>query len=250
MYLYGVMLLSSLVELLLLLAANRLTGCPPAPGRCLLAALLGGLYSGACLLPQLQCISHALWRCGFLCLLGIVAFGWHSYSLRRTALFLFLSMALEGTAAALGGYKDGILPAAAAVLALSFLGFPKGRQELVEVELSRGDKHTALLALRDTGNRLTDPVTGQRVLVADDRSAETLLGLTRQQLRSPAETVASGVVPGLRLIPYRAVGQAAGLLVAIRLDKVRIGKWEGSSLVAFAPEGLGGNYRALTGGTV
>ena len=91
MYLYGVMLLSSLVELLLLLAANRLTGCPPAPGRCLLAALLGGLYSGACLLPQLQCISHALWRCGFLCLLGIVAFGWHSYSLRRTALFLFLS---------------------------------------------------------------------------------------------------------------------------------------------------------------
>ena len=106
------------------------------------------------------------------------------------------------------------------------------------------------LPRRGRGNRLTDPVTGQSVLVADDRSAQTLLGLTRQQLRSPVETVASGAVPGLRLVPYRAVGQAAGLLVAIRLDKVRIGKWEGSSLVAFAPEGLDGNYRALTGGTV
>ena len=250
MYLYGVMLLSMLVDLLLLLAANRLAGCPAAYGRCLLASLLGGLYSGVCMLPGLRFAGSAVCRLLLVSILGLIAYGLGCHSLRRTALFLFLRMALEGLAVAMGSGGGPSLWAAVAVLALCFLGFPKARQELVEVELSRGDKHTALLALRDTGNRLTDPVTGQSVLVADDRSAETLLGLTRQQLRRPAETVASGVVPGLRLVPYRAVGQAAGLLVAIRLDKVRIGKWEGSSLVAFAPEGLGGKYRALTGGAV
>lgn len=249
MYVYGVMGLSFFVYLLLLLAANRLTGCPPLFSRCVMASLLGGLYSGMCLLHWLPFGHSAVYRGILLCLLGLVAFGVKLHSLRRTALFLVLCMALEGAVTALG---SGVwtLPAAAAVLSLCFLGFPRGRRELVEVELTRGDKHTALLALHDTGNTLTDPVTGQSVLVADDKSAQTLLGLSRQQLRSPAETVASGVIPGLRLIPYRAVGQAAGLLVAIRLDKVRIGKWEGSSLVAFAPEGLGGHYRALTGGTV
>lgn len=250
MYLYGVMLLGGVVNCLLLLAANRLAGYPPAYGRCAAASFAGGLYTGACMVAKLQFLGNPLCRFLVLCGLGALAFGVDTRSLRRTALFLFLSMALEGTATALGRGGVPSFGAAVAVLGLCFLGFPKVRQELVEVELYQGDKHTTLLALRDTGNRLTDPVTGQSVLVADDRSAQTLLGLTRQQLRSPAETVASGVVPGLRLVPYRAVGQAAGLLVAIRLDKVRIGKWEGSSLVAFAPEGLGGKYQALTGGTV
>ena len=250
MYLYGVMLLGSVVDLLLLLAANRLAGCPTPYSRCVAASLLGGLYTGICLVPQLQFLGNPLCRFVLLCGLGVLAFGVNVHCLRRTAIFLFLRMALEGAAAALGRGGVPSLGVAVAVLGLCFLGFPKVRQEMVEVELSRGDRHTTLLALRDTGNRLTDPVTGQSVLVADDRSAMTLLGLTRQQLQKPAETVASGVIPGLRLIPYRAVGQASGLLVAIRLDNVRIGKWKGSSLVAFAPEGLGGNYRALTGGTV
>ena len=255
MYLYPVMLISFLVDLLLLLAANRLTGCPPALGRCLLAAMAGGVYSGACMLPALGSLGSTVCRMAVLGLLGAVAFGPNRRGISRCALFVFLNLALEGAAAGLG--KDGLWPvlaAVAAVLGLCAAVFYTGRpgQELVEVELSRGEKHTAMLALRDTGNTLKDPVTGQSVLITDHRSAETLLGLTREQLHSPVETVASCVIPGLRLIPYRAVGQRSGMLVAIRLNRVRIGTWKGSALVAFAPEGLGesGTYRALTGGSL
>ena len=143
------------------------------------------------------------------------------------------------------------VPAVAGLVALTCgIGFRNGGQELVEVELRRGEKQVRLLALRDTGNTLTDPVTGKSVLVADAQSAETLLGLTRAQLADPVGTLASGILPGLRLIPYRAVGVAGGMLLAIRMEGVRIGNRTGEQLVAFAPEGLGGDgtYRALTGG--
>ena len=255
MYLYGAMILNFLVDLLLILAANRLAGCPPSAVRCLMGAMLGGLYSGACMLPGWTVLGSLLCRGAVLVGIGLIAFGISCYVLRRCALLIFLSFALEGVVMGSGGGgAASLLTGTAAVLVLCFLGFRGGAasQELVEVELAKGEKSTALLALRDTGNTLRDPVTGQSVLVADHRSAAALLGLTRQQLLSPVETVASGVVPGLRLIPYRAVGCAGGMLVAIRLDQVRIGKWRGSTLVAFTPDGLGGNgaYRALTGGMV
>jgi len=116
------------------------------------------------------------------------------------------------------------------------------------VELSYGDKRVQLTALRDTGNTLRDPVTGRQVLVVDASTAGKLTGLSVQQLKKPVESVTA--LPGLRLIPYRAVGQAGGLLLALKIPQAKIGSWQGSALVAFAPEGLGsdGTYQALTGG--
>ena len=107
-----------------------------------------------------------------------------------------------------------------------------------------------MTALQDTGNTLCDPVTGRPVLVVGVEIAQQLTGLTQQQLRCPVEAIAEAPLPGLRLIPYRAVGQPSGLLLALRLQDVRIGNWKGSSLVAFAPDGLSreGAYQALTGG--
>ena len=79
---------------------------------------------------------------------------------------------------------------------------------------------------------------------------DPMLGLTRQQLQRPVETVEAGICPGLRLIPYRAVGQPGGLLAALRMERVKIDSWQGSMVVAFAPNGLDreGAYQALTGG--
>ena len=77
-----------------------------------------------------------------------------------------------------------------------------------------------------------------------------LTDLTAAQLRNPLETVGNRVLPGLRLIPYRAVGQPAGMLVAMRLQNVKVGDRCGAALVAFAPECIGRNegFQALTGG--
>ena len=252
-YLDLVMLLNFTVDLLLLLAANRVAGYPASIARCAAAAAIGGVYGSVCLLPGFHFLGNTLWRLVSLALISMAAFGWNRSALHRGVLFCLLSMALGGIAQGFESSGFLQLSAAAAVLGiLCAVGFRRGSvgQTFVEVELFRGDRCVKLLALQDTGNTLRDPVTGQSVLVADATSAEELLGLTVSQLRDPVQAVASGAVPGLRLIPYRAVGTSGGMLAAVRLERVRIGKWNGSTLVAFSPDGLGtdGTYRALTGG--
>lgn len=254
-YLYVVLLINFFVDLLLILAANRFGGYPAQIGRCIGAAVLGGIYGAVCLQPGFLFLGNTLWRFVFLGMMGAIAFGWNRSGLRRCMLFILLSMALGGIVQGMGERRIASLLLGMAVLGgLCAFGFrgPMACQELVEVELSAQGRKEKLLALRDTGNGLRDPITGQSVLVADAKTAQTLFGLDRQQLRCPVETVAAGIIPGLRLIPYRAVGQSAGMLVAVRMEQVRIGKWQGSTLVAFAPEGLGENhtYRALTGGMI
>ncbi len=248
-----VLLINFSVDLLLLLAVNHISGRPAPIGRYFLAAAIGGVYGGACTLPGFAFLGNPLWRLVILGTISLIAFGFCKNCIHEGALFMLLRMALGGIVQAMGEEKmSSLLLGATFLLGLCAFGFrgKMSHQEFVEVELFARGKQEKLLALRDTGNGLRDPITGQNVLVADAESARTLFGLNKQQLRCPIETVAAGIIPGLRLIPYRTVGQSAGMLVAIRLDQVRIGKWQGSTLVAFAPEGLGENetYRALTGG--
>ena len=58
-YLDLVMLLNFLVDYLLLLGTNRLSGSPMTPGRCALAAVLGSVYAGACLLPGFRFLGNS-----------------------------------------------------------------------------------------------------------------------------------------------------------------------------------------------
>jgi len=252
-YLDLVILLNFLVDFFLLKGANRLAGFPDITGRIVFAACVGGIYGGICLLPGFRFLGSFLWRITALAVISLIAYGWGMGTLRRGILFLLLSMAMGGIAIGLGnGSFLGVAGAAAAVGAMCVLGF-RGKvfgREYVPVELAYGGKSLRLLALRDTGNTLTDPVTGQSVLVIDAKAAEHLLGLSASQLGDPIEAVRAAVIPGLRLLPYRSIGKSAGMLVALRLEKVRIGEWEGSALVAFAPHELDGEgtYQALTGG--
>ena len=88
------------------------------------------------------------------------------------------------------------------------------------------------------------------MLVIGADAAEKLTGLTRMQLEDPLDTVAKRSLPGLRLIPYRAVGQPAGLLLALRLKNVQVGDRRETAVVAFAPERIGihEGFQALMGG--
>ncbi len=254
-YLDLVVALNFVIDLLLLAGTSRLSGHPVAWGNTALGAALGGLYAGCCLLPGFSFLGNLLWRTVCLGLMGAVSFGVSPSGVRRCLLFVLLSMALGGVALSLGsGGIAGLLAACAVVYVLCGAGlrFPPGSRELVSVELTWQGKKEKLTALRDTGNSLKDPVTGRSVLVVSASVADSLLGITRQQLLTPVETVASGAVPGLRLIPYRTVGQSGGMLAALRMENVKIDRWQGSTLVAFAPGGLDaeGAYQALTGGMV
>lgn len=250
-----VMGLNFLVDFLLILGTNRLAGFPAGAGRAAVAAALGGIYGGACMVPGFRFLGSTLWRLVSLTLIAVLAFGWNRSALQRGAVFVLLSMALGGIALGLGNGTFWMLVLSAGAVWLlcrfSFRG-SLGAREYVPVQLRWEGKNLSLIALRDTGNTLRDPLTGEQVLVAGADVAQELVGLSEHQLLHPVETLASAVLPGLRLIPYRAVGQPCGMLLALRFPEGKIGKNTASPLVAFAPQvlGRGESYRMLTGGVV
>jgi len=74
-YLDLVMVLNFLVDFLLLLGTNRLAGFPLGVSRCAYGALLGSVYSGACLLNRFRFLGSFLWRLGSLGMMALIAFG-------------------------------------------------------------------------------------------------------------------------------------------------------------------------------
>jgi len=251
-YLDLVIGLNFLVDFLLLLGTDRLAGFPGSKKRLLAAAALGAVYSGACLLPGFRFLGEALWRVVSLILMCTLAFGWGAW--KRWGVFLLLTMALGGMALRIhqGGGPVLILAALGLwILCRVAFGGQVGGQSYVPVEISSGEKTLRLLALRDTGNQLRDPITGERVVIIGPEAAGKLTGLTRRELEDPMGTLAARGIPGLRLIPYHSVGKEGGMLLGMRFSKVTVNGRVGSGIVAFAPVGMGdGVHQALIGGTV
>ena len=254
-YLDLVMILNFLVDFLLLLGTNRISGFPLAAPRCALGALLGSVYSGACLLPGFRFLGNLLWRLVSLMLMGAAAFGYGLSAVKRGGTFLLLSMALGGIALSIGRNDFGTLILASVfcfLLCRLCFGSTVGGREYVPITLTYGDKTASIIALRDSGNTLRDPITGQQVLVVSGEVGQRLTGLTLEQMRCPLETLAQRPVPGLRLIPYRAVGQQGSFLLGLKMEKVKVDQRVTEAVVAFAAEGLGRGdmYQALTGGAL
>lgn len=249
-YLPGVFLLYFLVDFLLLLGAGRLCGDPAGWLTAAAAAALGGIYACTCLLPGFYFLGNLLWRIASLLVMSMIAYG---FSLRRGIVFAILSFALGGAVMGIGkGGPAELLGTAGILCILCGFGFwgKSSTNRYIPVELQYGEKSIQLTALRDTGNGLVDPITGRQVLVVGADVAQSLTGLTSEQLHKPVESI--GSIPGLRLIPYRTINCSNGFLLGMKLQNVKIGNWQGSSLVAFAPEWLHpeGVYQALTGGTI
>ena len=252
-YLDLVMAVNFLVDLLLILGTNRLCGFPSGIVRVSAAAAMGAVYSAFAMIPGFFFLGNTLWRTVFLPMMGILAFGFHKSAWKRTGIFLLLSMAMGGVA--LGLDRKGIpalLLSAASVWLLSRMGFggTVGGKEYIPVTVTAGERTVMVIALKDTGNGLRDPITGEQVMVMGPDVGEKLLGLDVEALRKPLESLHSH--SGLRLIPYSAVGQPAGFLLAKRFENVKIGEHRRSALVAFAPEAIGAGqpFEALAGGMI
>ena len=253
-YLDLVVLLNFLVDGLLLMGANRLTGHPAGWRRCALGAALGGVYAGICMLPECSFLGNLLWRMVCLGAMAGIAYGWNLSALRRGMVFVLLSMALGGMALGLGnGDFSSIVLAAVGVVLLCCIGIrtPIGMKKYQPVELHWQGQKIKLTALIDTGNVLRDPITGGSVLVVG-KDVGGKMGIPQDAIRDPVTSMTANPIPGARLIPYRAVGQPGGMLLMLRLDEVRLNGRIISPMVAFAPDEIGkrDGYQALVGGIV
>ena len=183
--------------------------------------------------------------------MGMSAYGIGLSAFRRGVLFCLLQGSLWGITgqdSSPGVMLLGALGLSAAAV-VAFAG-RAGSRRYVPVQLRRGEVKLNLTALEDTGNTLTDPVTGQSVLIVGRKPAMELTGLSQEALADPVGSM--GKLPGLRLIPYRSIGKDAGFLLALRLPDVTIGNKRGAALVALSPTNLSmdGGYEALTGGVI
>lgn len=275
-YLDVLFLVNSTVNLLLLLACCRFAGREVPLWRMILAGSLGGAYAVLAALPALQVLSGWTGKAVSAFLMLLTAYGWGRQLMRMAVWLALLSAAFAGVVLMLssvfgvGVYMIGgtavypisfgtlVLLAGVSycVIALALQQFGKysAAEDLKPVTICCAGKRHRFTALMDNGNVLRDPVTGQQVFVLDGRFAASLLPqLSLPALQQPAEafTHLAKLVPGLRLVPYRAVGVSSGLLLAVKSDWIILGKKKlPGATVAFSPSPVsGGAYQVIAGGS-
>jgi len=282
-YLDTLFFLNAVMDYLLLLCSARLAGEQLHRPRMALGAAFGGAYAAAAVLPGMEFLLQPVFKVGSAVLMVVVGLGASRRLLRQAVIFFALACAFGGgvlavslfggTGLSLGGglvysgmdIKIVLLSAAGCYVVLTLALNRMGRHtaaagELVRARLRLIDREVSFTVLVDTGNTLTDPVSGRPVMVADADAVATLFpqgeGPGREELTAPAQALGrlnKGRLRGrFRLLPYRAVGVECGLLLTVRLDNVRLGEQDrGPMLVALSPTPVsdGGSYRALVGST-
>lgn len=244
---YGIAIaLQVMVDLFLLLGIAGLWDRPLKGIRATAAALTGGICSGLTVWMRYTFFQSYFWHLVSILLVCGLAFGREKENIRPALAFFLLRVAMDGIVSA--PEKMGTVLWTVVLWGVLLCALPKniGRR-FVSVRLDLDGKTAHLRGLVDTGNSLRDPITGSRVLVVGADIADSLAGLNCQQLMHPVENLESR--PGLRLVPYKTVS-SSGLMLAMQLKHTRIGRWKGSSVVAFAPRILDedGKYQALVGG--
>jgi len=199
---------------------GKLAGLP-CPGKkpLLIAAGLDGLMS---LLPMYLSAFAPL---ALLSLPGSVALCFHRHGvqacIRCTLMTLCASLLLGGAMTAflssgMAAVPSGVLSAGLCLLACLLMKLlPAALCDVRQVELRVEERSIILPAMVDSGNLLTDPITGLPVLVIPQKAAHTLFPDVRDL------SCLSALPLGFRLLSVRTAA-GASLLPMFRPDECRI----------------------------
>ena len=244
-YLDEWLVLNFAADYLLLLTTARVLGEPLRRKRFAFASLLGSAYAAATILPLGGWMSA--WWMKLLLALAMVrlAFGRSGRTLRQWLLFLLVSSGFAGMEMALfgaGAVRFPLLLFAAAflicylLLGVSFRGSGRAavRGLLLPVTVECGGKMVRLTALLDTGCTLSDPRSGEAVLIVERRALQPLFGENTPAI--------CGELPFENL-------SGTGVINTYRVDRLTVGKKRLSSALIGVYEGqFSGNHQALWGG--
>ena len=280
-YIDVLFLINSVIDYLLLLSASRLAGEPLRRGRPALGAALGGIYAVGVFCPGFLFLRRPVYKVLFAVLMLLLAYGAGKRFLRQSLIFFLLTCAFGGAVIAIGMFggqgltlgngviystmdrKIVFLSAAVCYVVVSFglerVGKHIGKPgELWNIKICLFEKIIDLPALLDTGNTLTDPITGQGVAVVELSAIKLLLPTKLRKIlddfRDPTAAMTQlrdeSWKSRFRLLPYRSVGVSSGLLLAVRSDWLEVnGVRRSGALLAISPTVLsdGGGYRAMIG---
>lgn len=249
--------LSVFTDYLLLVVTARFCSLRLRRWRYLAAAVLGGVYAVAVFLPGLSWLAHPLCELCTAGFMGLLAFGGEEKLFRCCAAFLAVSASFGGAAWAVcmrsgDGTPDIRLLAAvflgsyAVLTLLSCTRRRRAREHRVGVTLTLGPRRAAFTALEDSGNCLTDPITGDRVLLASPAALRPLFPGQEALLELGAvELVQSVAAPcRFRLLQCGSIGGPA-LLAAFRPDAVTVDGEKRPLLVAVSENARGDGFEGI-----
>lgn len=238
-YIDRLFLLNLIIDYLILLGSAKVCGVKLRRWRYAIGAAVGALFAACSVLPNTEFLSIAPIKLVFGVFMTLIAFGKEEKLLRCTVVFFAVSALFGGAVWAIS-LKSGANPSAPlyvhlsmpvlvisfgiiyALLSIIFSGTAKNTgKQIVDVIIEHGGKTAELRALRDTGNTLIDPVTGDSVLIA---STQVLCKLSPEFLNVTPESIGEFSDYKFRLIPYRAVGTSGGLLPAFRPEKITVNR--------------------------
>lgn len=262
------------VDLAWLWGTARMAGSPVRPWRLGAAAAIGALLAvayyfpiGAALrtLPGIAAGTGAILGIAFVpCRMG--------QFLRLGAVYLVAGGAQAGIALLLATRRTsmGVAGTDDALVAVGVTLFGVGARYLWEVlrdrsqlvrslhllEVEVSGRTAVVAALLDTGNSLRDPLTGTPAAIVEVGALESMLPRAVRDAIAAGwprgvEPIPSDWLPRCRLLPFRSVSSPAGVMLAIRPDRLTLVRSEGRiecrALVAVSPEPLHPDrtYRAL-----
>lgn len=242
------------LDYLLLLGTVRLAGRGVHRARLAAAAALGAASSVAMLT-----LPFSPWLLvGSMLLMCFAAFGGEARKGKLTLLFCLLACGLGGAVLLLGQFCGGTEHLAKSLLfarlpwgvffaatGLSYLLFSTvfrgsakhGKKDHVRVRVVYGGRSVEARLLRDTGNALSDPLTGEGVPVLEKKLLEPLL---------EGGNGVGAAYKGFTTLHCRTVGGGEIALEAFRCDALTVdGRDLGARLIALSPEAFGSGYQGL-----
>ena len=255
MYVDEIFLVNLIMDWLILWAVGNLAQTDTRSWRTGLAAMLGACYAVLVLLNRFMAALPV--KLGWSLLMIAVAYpviNWRNY-LKHTVYFYLISFVLGGASVAVMyvlGEPSAPAGSGIAMVQIDFQLFwlaiaafltgtavcgLRGRlrqdltavQQMIPVTIQLNGQHCAVRLLVDSGHSVTDPLSGQAVLIVEQQALLSLFPTSLQHLlEAPGYTESerllllasqSGMTGRWRLIPYRAVGQQS-MLLGFRPDAV------------------------------
>lgn len=253
-YIDKLVILNLIIDYLLCLGCAKVCGLRLRRARYFAAAIFGALYCGLSVLPDMSFLLLAPIKLACGVIMALISFGGETKFLRCCLVFFAVSAFFGGAVWALGGKSENglYISISMPVLVLSFgicyavLSFVFRRsaktaaRQVLDVKVSLGGKAAVLRTLFDSGNNLSDPISGDRVLVCSAGSLRALF--EGVDLRSSPFELAAAFPGFFRLIPYRSIGTDSGMLAAFRPDELLIdGKMRSDVLIAISASDISGD---------
>ncbi len=241
---------------IILFATGLITKVEMKQTRIILSSVVGALYVVISYITSLRVYSNSILKLILSVSMVFVAFNSKSVKMlfKHLLIFYLTSFAFGGCAFALlyyikpqnilmkNGVYIGTYPLKIALLG-GIVGFTivnisfkviKGRirkkDMYCEVRINFKNRTSKMKAMIDTGNLLKDPITGNKVIVAESKMLEEIIpAKSLESINNMLNSHSDGengldyeYISRLRLIPFSSLGKQNGMLVGFKPDSVFI----------------------------